>query len=305
MPPIVHWDDIAPARRRLGHLGGAWRDLGRAAGSVGIGVRRVELESFAWSSPAHVELAEEEIFFVLAGSGLSWQDGETFEVGAGDCLVHLVQTHAHALRAGPEGLDALAFGMRVPPGGAFLPRAGVIWHWPGWAEAPLGAHPFEREAAAGEPELPPEPSARPARIVALDAVPPFDFGRAGRVEVRDLGRAAGSERTGLRHVRLAAGEEGAPPHCHAAEEELFVVLEGEGVCTLGDERHEVRAGHVVARPPGTGVPHAFTAGDAGLAYLAYGTRVPGDIVYYPRTREVALRGVGVRFTLPGPPASQP
>jgi uncharacterized cupin superfamily protein len=46
------------------------------------------------------------------------------------------------------------------------------------------------------------------------------------------------------------------------------------------------------------VPHSFRAGEAGLTYLAYGSREANDIVYYPRTREVKLRGVGVRFTVP-------
>jgi uncharacterized cupin superfamily protein len=296
--PLAHWDEVEPARRRFGHIAGAWADLGSAAGSIGVGVRRVQLVAGSWSTPAHVELAEEEIFYVLGGSGLSWQDGETFEVGPGDCLVHLIEREAHTLRAGPDGLEVLAFGMRVPAGGTLLRRAGLIWHWPGWAEAPLGKHPFEREADAGEPELPAAPSERPERIVATAAVELSDFGRPGQIAVRDLGRAAGSQLTGLRHVTLAAGTAGAPPHCHAAEEELFVVLDGGGVCTLGEERHEVRRGHVVARPPGTGVPHSFAAGDAGLTYLAYGTRVPSDIVYYPDSREIALRGVGVRFVVP-------
>jgi hypothetical protein len=37
-------------------------------------------------------------------------------------------------------------------------------------------------------------------------------------------------------------------HCHASEEEVFVILGGDGVCILGDEEHPVRAGSVVARP---------------------------------------------------------
>jgi uncharacterized cupin superfamily protein len=53
---------------------------------------------------------------------------------------------------------------------------------------------------------------------------------------------------------------------------------------------------VVSRPPGTRIAHSFRAGDDGLVYLAYGTRVPDDVVYYPRTEEIRLRGVGV--TLP-------
>ena len=108
----------------------------------------------------------------------------------------------------------------------------------------------------------------------------------------------GSVSTGISHVELSPGNEGSPPHCHSAEEELFVVLDGEGVCLLGDEEHPIRRGSVVSRPPATGVPHSLRAGEAGLTYLAYGSREANDIVYYPRTREVKLRGVGVRFTVP-------
>jgi uncharacterized cupin superfamily protein len=87
--------------------------------------------------------------------------------------------------------------------------------------------------------------------------------------------------------------EGYPPHCHAAEEELFVVLEGSGTVTLGDESAGVRRGSVVSRPAGTRIAHSFGAGDDGLAYLAYSTREPNDVVCYPRTDEIRFRGVGV------------
>jgi uncharacterized cupin superfamily protein len=94
-------------------------------------------------------------------------------------------------------------------------------------------------------------------------------------------------------MTLRAGRSGYPPHCHSAEEEIFVVLEGEGTLSLGEEEHAVREGSIVGRPPGTRVPHAFRAGAADLVYLAYGTREPNDIAYYPRSGKVSLRGVGV------------
>jgi uncharacterized cupin superfamily protein len=50
---------------------------------------------------------------------------------------------------------------------------------------------------------------------------------------------------------------------------------------------------VVARPPGTRIAHVLRAGDGGLTYLAYGTREPNDICYYPRSNKVFLRGVGI------------
>jgi uncharacterized cupin superfamily protein len=83
------------------------------------------------------------------------------------------------------------------------------------------------------------------------------------------------------------------------EEEIFVVLEGAGVLVLGEEETPVGAGCVVARPPATGVAHAFRAGPEGLTFLAYGTREPGDMCYYPRSGKVAFRGLGVIVRVEG------
>jgi uncharacterized cupin superfamily protein len=120
--------------------------------------------------------------------------------------------------------------------------------------------------------------------------------RHGRVDSqwRELGLAAGSVVSGLNHVVVAPGARGCPYHCHGADEEMFVVLAGAGVLRLGEERHDVRAGHVLARPPGTGVAHQFIAGDDGLTLLAWGTRDPNDIAWYPDSQKVNLRGIGIK-----------
>jgi uncharacterized cupin superfamily protein len=55
----------------------------------------------------------------------------------------------------------------------------------------------------------------------------------------------------------------------------------------------VRVGSVVARPPGTRVAHAFRAGANGMTLLAWGTREPNDICWYPRSKKMMWRGVGV------------
>jgi len=49
----------------------------------------------------------------------------------------------------------------------------------------------------------------------------------------------------------------------------------------------------VARPAGSGVAHSFRAGTAGLTYLCHGTRRPEDVCWYPRSRKLAFRGLGV------------
>ncbi len=300
MPPIAHWDDVEPVRRERGHIAGSWRDLGEAAGSVTVGVNRIQIDPGRWSTPLHVEGAEEEIFFVLAGSGTSllWHGEDTpsaHEVRAGDCLVHLALEQAHTLRAGDDGLDVLAFGMRSYADAAtYLPRAGVAWLGPTWVEAGGEEnHPWTREAAAGEPDVG-EIAERPSTIVNLDDVPVRERTEETVAHVRrDLGTAAGSLRSGVEHVFVPPGMLNWPPHCHSAEEELFVVLDGDGVAVLGDEEHPVRAGSVVSCPAGTRESHAFRAGDGGMTLLAYGTREPNDIAYYPRSGKISFRGVGV------------
>ena len=301
----AQWDETARELFEEGPLAAYWTDLGDAAGSVTVGVNRIEILPGKRSGPVHTEGEEEEIFWVLGGSGLSWQEGETYEVGPGDCLVHLAGEHAHTLVAGEEGLDVLAFGMRAYAEMGYLPRAGVMRHGRATIDlSPDTRHPWEREAAAGELELPP-PSTRPDRIVNVADVSPRErHGSTVASEQRELGRAAGSQRTGLNHVTVPPGMLNVPPHCHSAEEELFVVLEGAGGLELTPSprqaaygakqtEHEVRRGTVVSRPAGTGIAHTFRAGPDGLTLLAYGTRDPNDICYYPRSRKISWRGVGL------------
>lgn len=294
---LAHWDDLEPRRPARPALGGAWTNLGAAAGSVDVGVHRIQLDEGEVSTPAHVHGADEEIFFVLAGSGLSWQDGETHEIRAGDCIVHVAQGKAHTLRAGGDGLDVLAFGERVPLGGAHLPNVGIRWLKPSWTESGTGENPFDRDQHIDWPD----PSPRPDSIINLDDVEAQLEGRSKRVAIK-----AGAVRTGLNWLSLRGGEEGAPPHCHSAEEEIFVVLDGEGELLLWappspesplqaepTERHALRRGSVVSRPAGTRISHSFVAGDAGLTLLAYGERDTSDVCWYPRSNKIFFRGLGV------------
>jgi uncharacterized cupin superfamily protein len=302
---ISHWDDVPAVHRESGHISGHWQSL-TGETSDWIGVQRIQIDPGAWSTPLHLEGADEEIFFVLSGTGVSVQtegSGEhAFAVGSGDCLVHLALVHAHTLQAGPEGLDVLAFGERHYAANTLLPRARVSWLGPTWVlEGAPEDHPWKREAAAGPPEVG-ELAARPTRIVNVADVEPYAReGASVAHSVRDLGVAAGSYKTGLRLFEVPAGKLNNPPHAHSAEEEIFVVLDGEGTVELwphprhgGEhEEHPVSRGSVVARPSGTGRAHAFRAGDGGLSLLAYGTRDPRDVAYYPRSGKVNIRGLGV------------
>ena len=62
-------------------------------------------------------------------------------------------------------------------------------------------------------------------------------------------------------------------HVHKVQEQVYYVLEGEGVLTLDKERHLMRPHDYVYVPPG--VRHSFTnTGTAGLVFLVVTT--PAD-----------------------------
>ena len=167
-----------------------------------------------WSTPLHLEGAEEEIFYVLGGSGVSvqWEgedDARATRSAPGDCLVHLPLENAHTLHAGRRTASTCSRSgsARSRRARRWLPRAGVAWLGETWA--PVGAeddHPWAREAAAGPPEVG-ELSPRPANIVNVDDVEEFerDGDDRRRGACRDLGRAAGSQRTGLKLLDVCPG----------------------------------------------------------------------------------------------------
>jgi uncharacterized cupin superfamily protein len=294
---LCHWDAVPEQLIEAAHLRAHWIDLGRASGTVRIGARRHRIPPGAQSTPAHVHDAEEEICFVVSGSGLSWQDGTTYEIRSGDALLHPPAGPAHCMIGGEQGLTAIMFGERRRAEVGRLPRTGVAWIGASWTEVGAGEHPWGREAAAGPVAVDGGPAPRPPRIVAVAEVPGDvrDRGEFGAT-IRNVGVALGSRNTGMRHATIAPGRINAPPHVHNAEEEMFVVLDGAGALVLYDldgaviEERAVRAGHVIARPAGTGVAHTFRAGDGGMTVLSYGERKGEDVAWYPRSSKLAFRG---------------
>lgn len=295
---LVHWDDVEPRRRSKGEMDATWQRLGAAAGAKTVGVGRVRVAPGMLSTPPHSHTASEEIFFVLGGSGLAWQDGVGHDMRTGTCVVHRANEKEHTFRAGPDGLDYIVFATDHPTEIGWLPRSRAIrTGWP-WVEGRTD-DPWDVEASAGPLEFG-RPDGPAPNIVHFDDVE-LEGDEGGGA--RELAAAAGSKQAGLHWLRLEPGRRGPPPHCHSEEEEVFVVLEGEATLELwpsprtmhGEQREDVpiQAGHVVVRPPASRVGHAFEAGPNGVTMLVYGTRKANDIVYYHRSKKIFWRGVGL------------
>ena len=296
---VAHWDEVESFHPAKGEMDATWQRLGDAAGTLGVGVSRVRVEPGKLPTPPHSHGASEELYFVLAGSGLAWQDGEVHEVRPHDCVVHRADEMEHTFVAGPDGLELLVFGTRHPTELGWLPRSRAIrLGWP-WVEG-RDDDPWDIEAEA-EPLAVGEPAPRPANIVNVDEL------EVTTVRHQTFVYFTPDETTrlaGLGWEKLPAGHRGSVPHCHSAEEEVFVILEGTATLELwpsprlerdGETKAEVplRAGHLVARPPGTRVSHSFRAGPEGVTMLVYGTRDPNDMCFYPRSNKISWRGLGV------------
>ena len=105
-----------------------------------------------------------------------------------------------------------------------------------------------------------------------------------------LGGAVGAKELGAQYIVVPPGKTAYPLHNHHNNEEMFVILEGEGTYRRADETWPVKAGDVIAAPAG-GVETAhqlINDGVAELKYLAISTRNDPDIFEYPDSGKFGL-----------------
>jgi uncharacterized cupin superfamily protein len=92
---------------------------------------------------------------------------------------------------------------------------------------------------------------------------------------------------------LPPGKRGCPYHLHHVQEEMFIVLEGEGTLRVAGEMLPVKAGDVVVIPPGPSYPHQFiNTSDAPMKYLSISTKERPEICEYPDSGKYLALGTG-------------
>jgi uncharacterized cupin superfamily protein len=122
---VTHFDQAFSLDLEFGHLHARWTMLGEAAGCQTVGVRRIEVAPGGWSTPAHEHGRSEEIFYVLAGSGLSWHNGNTAEIRAGDAILFAPRSGTHSIHAVDGPVDLLAYGTRDYDEAPRFPQLGI------------------------------------------------------------------------------------------------------------------------------------------------------------------------------------
>jgi uncharacterized cupin superfamily protein len=112
-------------------------------------------------------------------------------------------------------------------------------------------------------------------------------------DVRDVGRAVGTRNVGLRIQRIPPGARASRRHRHLFQEELLVVVRGEGTLVHGEEHVAVRSGDFVSYHAGD--PEAHTLENTGQGVLevwAFGDRVPHEVCVYPDEQVAYVEALG-------------
>lgn len=105
---------------------------------------------------------------------------------------------------------------------------------------------------------------------------------ATRFRRKRLAAATDADRLGCSLYELSSGDRSWPYHYHAANEEAFYVLAGEGRVRGPDGDCRVRAGDYVACPASEDGAHRMVNdGDDSLRYLALSTMDDPDVAIYP------------------------
>lgn len=111
-------------------------------------------------------------------------------------------------------------------------------------------------------------------------VPLYDGSRSGGVAGQRVGTVARKLGAGVDIV--PPGKRACPYHFHYAQEEMFVVLEGEGTLRVAGEMIPIRAGDVIGIPPGPEYPHQIiNTSNAPLKFLSISTQEVPEVCEYP------------------------
>ncbi|RDU94639.1 cupin domain-containing protein [Trinickia dinghuensis] len=117
-----------------------------------------------------------------------------------------------------------------------------------------------------------------------------------------IGSRIGAAKLGYNVTAVAPGKRAFPFHNHRVNEEMFFVLEGTGEVRIGDAVYPIRAGDVIACPPGgpeTAHQIANTS-EVELKYLAVSTKMLPEIAEYPDSGKF-----GILAEFPGAPGERP
>lgn len=106
-----------------------------------------------------------------------------------------------------------------------------------------------------------------------------------------VGSRLGGEKIGATLYELPPGMKSFPYHWHRGLEELLVVLDGRPTLRTPDGEQQLERGDMVSFPPKPeGAHKIWNDTDELVRYLMLSTAVDYDVVHYPDSDKIGIRG---------------
>jgi uncharacterized cupin superfamily protein len=98
----------------------------------------------------------------------------------------------------------------------------------------------------------------------------------------------GAQKLGYNVIVIPAGFKACPFHSHHVNEEMFLVLGGEGTLRFGQNSYQIKKDDIIACPPGGAeVAHQIVNTSCEpLKVLCISTREPFDVCEYPDSNKI-------------------
>ena len=133
------------------------------------------------------------------------------------------------------------------------------------------------------------------RTGALQGFPMAPEGGSDRfgATVARVGEPLGLKGLGAMFVTVEPGKRAYPFHNHLGNDEMFVILEGEGTYRYGDGEHPVQAGDVCGAPRGgpDTAHQLINTGSSTLKYIGISTSNDPDVAEYPDSGKFAAMAI--------------
>lgn len=124
-------------------------------------------------------------------------------------------------------------------------------------------------------------------VIHLDDVEAFENAPKGSTRFGSrMARFApqiGARELGGIYMQVEPGKRAFPFHNHLGNEEMFIILEGEGIYRYGEQEFPIRGGSVCSAPRGgkDTAHQIINTGGVTLKYISISTKHDPDVVEYP------------------------
>lgn len=102
--------------------------------------------------------------------------------------------------------------------------------------------------------------------------------------------AIGARKLGYNLTELPPGKAQCPFHSHRAEEEMFLILEGEGELRFGSQKYHIRNHDVIACPTGdaSAAHQIINTGSTTMRYISLSNTEAVEVCEYPDSNKIGV-----------------